>query len=567
MRPDALALTGGTGGRGGTGGIGDRTGATLRALRRMRRGHLRERASDTAFTVYVSVLALVIYGGGVYHKLSALAAEGGARTDQARILVAAAPALVAVHLLALLAVCRDATWRGPVTLSQPAISWLLPLPIDRGRLVRPRFRISLVAAVLGGAVLGVLEALVLGATAGIPVPRLIGAATGAAALLGLLAGGLSGLVVRYPAAAGAVRAASLPVTLAALGLAATADLAWSGRPVGAVTAAAEWSGPWGWAAQPLLAAAGHPVWSGPGQAVAVLALTAAALAGVVAADLTVAAISGLTLRSRSAAMARLAGSAMLLDPRGLALTARAARANARGIRRAGWRLPYPRRAWLAVPWRDATALLRAPSRMAWAAAMTCAAYLLGTLAAGASRGIVALVSVAGALTAGYLAATQLAEPARVDADDPRRAANLPYPFERLALRHAVVPAAVLAVLGLIAAGTTAAVAGSPAGIGLTLLAAPALAAGALVSAYRGPIPGALWLGVETPVGNTAGQQILVWYFGSPVVTVMLLLAPATDLLLGHAAPDRWVRDILWGLGVTGLLLLWASRRAAKIRGY
>jgi hypothetical protein len=552
VRANALVLAGDT---------GDQTTPTLRALRRMRRGHLRERASDTAYVVYAGTLALVIYGGGVYHKLSALASGGGAPADRTHILLAAAPALVAVHLLALLAVCRDATWRGPVTLSPPAVSWLLPLPIDRGRLVRPRFRLSATVAVLGGGVLGVLEALVLGATAGIPVPHLVGAAIGGAALLGLLAGGLSGLVVRYPAAARAVRAATLPATVAALGLVAMADLAWSGRSVRTLTIVAEWSGPWGWAAQPLLAAAGLPVWPGVGQAVAVLALAAAGLAGLVAADRAVAAVSGLTLRARSSVMARLSGSAMMLDPRGLALTARGARAG----RRRTWRLPHPRRSWLAIPWRDATALLRNPSRTAWAAALVCAAYLLGGLAGDANRGIVALAAVAGALTAGYLAAAQLVEPARVDADDPRRAANLPYPFERLALRHAVVPTALLAGLGLVAAGVAAAVAGSPRGVGLTLLAAPALVAGALVSAYRGQTPGALYVGVETPVGNTAGQQLLLWYLAAPVVAVVLLLAPATDLLLGRSAPERWVRDLLWGIGVAALLLFWASRRAAKLR--
>ncbi len=552
----------------------DSTTFTLRTLRQMRRRHLRERATETASIVYMTALALAIYGGGVYHQLSTLAESGGAPASQGRGLLAAAPALVAVHLVALLALSRDATWRGPVTLSPPAVSWLLPMPIDRGKLVRPRFRLSAMTTVLGGAAAGVLEALVLGASIGVPVPRLIGPAVGAGALLGLLAAALTGLVVRHPGAARAVRLATPPVVIATLGLAVTAYLAWSKRPVGTITDVVEWSGPWGWGAQPLLTAAGHAALPGsasPGPALpaaartaTVLALAGLGLAGLVAADRSIGSIPGASLRARSATMARLTGSTMALDPRGLALTARSAAATGRARRR--WRLPYPRRAWLAVPWRDATALLRSPSRLAWAAALVCTAYLLGGIAGHENRGVVALAAVAGALTAGYLAAAQLIEPARIDADDPRRAANLPYPFARLALRHAIVPATLLAGFGLVGAAVSAVVAGSPAAAGVTLLAAPALVAGALVSAYRGPIPGALWLGVETPMGSSAGPQILVWYLAAPVVTVVLLLAPASHLLLSRAAPGRWAPDIVWGFAVAGALLYWASRRAHSRRG-
>src|SRR5439155_100296 len=78
-----------------------------------------------------------------------------------RVLCAAGPALVAHHLLALQAKARDALWRGPVTVPAPAVAWLMPLPIDRARLLRPRYRISAVAAGLLGAAVGAIEALVL----------------------------------------------------------------------------------------------------------------------------------------------------------------------------------------------------------------------------------------------------------------------------------------------------------------------------------------------------------------------------------------------------------------------
>ena len=93
------------------------------------------------------------------------------------------------------------------------------------------------------------------------------------------------------------------------------------------------------------------------------------------------------------------------------------------------------------------ALLRAPSRVARAVAYSLGAYGFIALAAARPVGLVALAPVT--VVATYLAAAQLIEPARLEADNPLRAAQLPYRFGVLALAHGAIPAATLLTLGAI----------------------------------------------------------------------------------------------------------------------
>ena len=120
------------------------------------------------------------------------------------------------------------------------------------------------------------------------------------------------------------------------------------------------------------------------------------------------------------------------------------RAMTGGYGRVGFTLRPPLRKELVLPWRDLVALARAPSRLAWAAVLSLAAAGLGSLAAQAPRS--GLLSLAGALSLGYLAAAALCEGARLDADDTRRSAQLPFRYDRLVWRHAIVPCLLLAVL-------------------------------------------------------------------------------------------------------------------------
>jgi hypothetical protein len=537
------------------GEVAARTRETLALLRRMRRSHLREQAGSAAFAAYATVIGLVVYGGALLPWLRRLSAGGQPAADAGRFAAAAPPALVALVLLALLAVLRDALWRGPVTLPVPAVSWLLPLPIDRGRLLRPRLAVQLVLGVLGGGVFGAAAAVVLAAgLGGGRLGALLGPALAGGAAAGLLAVATSALVARYPLADRLVRRLGPVATVLALALAAQAGLAAYGHAAPALVRAELWSGPWGWAVAGAVHAGGTTQQGWP-VALAVLAVLALAVA-VVALRACVG-MPGRSLRARARSVAGLTSGLVAMDPRAAALEVRAAR----GAHTRAFRLPVPRSAALIIAWRDATALLRAPSRPAWTVVLTVAAGLLVALSATGSFAW-SLALLAAALVAGYLAVAQLVEPARLDADDPRRATHLPYPFDRLALRHTAVP---LALGGVLAeAGAVLAVAlGAPArALLVPVVAVPALVAAALVSAYRGPVPSAAIVGSDTPLGNIGMLQVLGWYAAGPLVAVVLLLPPLHVVIAGHATGPTTVNYVLWGWAVAAVLLWWSRRRAA-----
>ena len=176
-------------------------------------------------------------------------------------------------------------------------------------------------------------------------------------------------------------------------------------------------------------------------------------------DGRVAGLDARTLRDRADAVALVGASILALQPRRARLTVLAAQGHAPSTR---VRLPVPRRRWLVGPWRDATSLLRAPSRIVWSVLWLVVAVVLlaaswragvGPLDPGlaertASRarlGEKVLLGVPG-LVALYLSAAQLAEPARLDADDVRRMRIRPTAATRQALGHAVVPLLVLGAL-------------------------------------------------------------------------------------------------------------------------
>jgi hypothetical protein len=158
---------------------------------------------------------------------------------------------------------------------------------------------------------------------------------------------------------------------------------------------------------------------------------------------------------------------------------------------------------------------------------------------------------------------QLVEPARLDADDPRRAGHLPYRFDRLALRHAVLPLVLAGVLAEAGTAVVAGLTGSPVVLAVPPLALPALVAAALVSAYRGPVPASVQLGADTPLGNTGLLQVAGWYAAGPLTATILLLPPAHAVIGRTPAPQTLLNYVLWGLAVAALLTFWAVRRASK----
>ena len=135
----------------------------------------RERGA-TLSSLYVAALTVAIIGGILHRQL-------------AEVFWPPAPDSSGLAGASLVAVCFGVLYLalrrfGPLALSRPAASWLLPAPVSRRRLLLPSLRLAAIAA----AVIGALAAL---AIVGHVVPRVLAGAetallTTAGALLGLV---------------------------------------------------------------------------------------------------------------------------------------------------------------------------------------------------------------------------------------------------------------------------------------------------------------------------------------------------------------------------------------------
>jgi hypothetical protein len=489
------------------------------------------------------------YGAGLYLVIGLVIAarllrQSPARGATATWLVSGGIARTgaALLLLGLLATLRYATWQGPVVFRGPDVQWLLGAPLARVALVRVRLGRSLVAGAAAGALLGLGAFVLLQAELAIAAGPLLVAAVLGPAAVGLLAASLGWLVERSPAAARAVLRAS-PLALA---LAAALAL------VPAGTGAALWSGPWGWAMGPLAAAAGASVPGWPLQAALLLAATAAALLAAWARAGTVATEE---LARRAAARSGLAANLYNFDARGAVLVRRHSARGLLGVRRV--RIPRPRLPWLAVPWRDALALLRLPERLGWTGGLAGA----GVLAAAAEpdrRVVLAL-----AILAGYLAAAQLTEPLRADADQPDASRQLPWTWGQLLLLHCLVPALALAAIAAAAAALAAglgllhgtavwlALAGCPP-------AAAVLVAASAIAGQRGRLsPGTL--ATAYGLGEFGAPTYLFgWVAAGPLLAEVALGIPAATLRAAAGRPDALTN------AVAGAAILLLSTLAAEL---
>ena len=540
--------------------VPDSTEPTIALLRELRRGRARRQAASAAYWIYVVALLVAFYGGArlasAFHDLRHPPPPGA---QAARILHAAPAGLAALALLVLLLLLRDALWRGPITLPQVTVDWLLDTPVDRGRLLRPRFRVSAAATVAAGAAVGIvpaaaLVALGLGGDSAGHVLRLIAVAMASAALLFALGTAAAALIERYPAGERWLRRATPVAGVVAAAFAGLAAWAAFGQPPGVLTAVALWSGPWGWAAQGLTALAGGsaPLWP-----LATALLGAAALAALACAHGAAAGVPGSALRIRARTIGAMSAAVLSMDARGVAL----AYGGAAGSRRARFRLRPPRRRELVLPWRDLLALARAPSRLLGAAALELLA--VGLIAAAGLGGQLSLVPVACGLALGYLAAAWLCEGARLDAEDTRRSENLPFRSGSLAWWHAAVPCLVLLAVAAAPAVAIAVAAGDPRLAATAAVTVPVLVAGALVNVFRARFPPDLFDGVETPLGNTAAIQVIVWLAWGPVLAV----APMTVLLVSAVRPHHpgaLVRAVVVGGGLAAALGAYAARRARRL---
>ncbi|MFB6824899.1 DUF6297 family protein [Streptomyces virginiae] len=450
---------------------------------------------------------------------------------------------------------------GPVLLSPAEITWLLPLPGDRGRLLRPRLVRAVAVACAAALPTGALAAALALALQGerryevVPVALLVHLS------LACLAVGLGTVAEARPVLAGRVR-------LLGGGLAvAGATVLACGASAPAVTEVVAWSGPWGWAGSALSTAAGH----GPPLAWAV---TSACLAACAAGTLwrafrAVADIPTDALLTRARTGREAAQGATLLDVRALTLVLQSTGGRGGRLRRAA-RIPMPSSAWVVPLWRDAVVLLRHP----WRPALACAALVAGfaQLRVVADWAAEPGHGAAGPLKAAlvglllvvppYLAAVALSEPAYQDTDRPRRALLLPLSPGVLALSHLAVPVAVLWLAGG-AGRAVALLSGPPAGpLGAyataLLLAGPALVGTTLWGAYRGaPRYELLALSLDW----FAVVPFVLWRL-APLLAAAFVLAPYLWHVAYHpvAAPEA---NTLWLAARSAAVLAWTTHRVAR----
>jgi hypothetical protein len=250
-----------------------------------------------------------------------------------------------------------------------------------------------------------------------------------------------------------------------------------------------------------------------------------------------------------------------LDARRVGTAYRASTAKYGRVR---FTLPLPSRRELVLPWRDVTALLRAPSRLAWAALLSWSAIGLSALAVHTPGS--GLLTLAGTLSLGYLAAGNLCEGARLDADDTRRSSQLPFRYDSLVRWHAIVPCLTLTALAGIPSAVLAIESGRARLLPVLLAAIVVLVAGAMVNSYRGPLEAeALSYGYETPFGSSGGILVAIWYATGPLLSVAPLI------LLTHVAISS--RDgaipvvVVLALILAGWLGSIATRRARRLRTF
>ncbi len=515
-------------------------GPVLARLRARRRAHRPPgQRSDRLIGAYGAVLYVVIGVVIAFRLIRQRPASGAASSwltggGLARI-------GVATLLLGLLAALRHATWQGPVVFPLPEVQWLLSAPIDRGALVRLRLARALAAGVAVGAVLGLGTFVLLEAELGVPARPLLAAALLGPAAMGLLGAALGWLVERSPTASLVVLRAS-PLVLAA---AAVAALVPGG---GAGARAVLWSGPWGWAVGPVVAAAGGSV---PGWPIQAALLAAVAIAAALAAWSRAGAITTEELARRATARTGLAASLYSLDARGAAQARRRANRTLLGVRRV--RLRRPRQRLLAIPWRDALALLRAPARLGWALVLA-GAGVVAVAAEPDRRAVVAAGAVAG-----YLAAAQLIEPLRAEADQPDASRQLPLAWGDLLLLHCVVPTLALAVVGALGTGVAWVVGllGWPApwvALVACLPLAALLVLCAAVSGQRGRVSPAT-LSTAFGLGELGGPVYLLgWIALGPLLALVLLTVTATVVVDGGRQPGAIARA-LWSAAILVIAFL------------
>ncbi len=490
--------------------VGDPQIAAVRAWWRVRRpGPTLGKRLDTAYMVAITT---GILGALLYSTASSALGSWLTPTTMPEW----GPAVV---LVALVAVARWGTWQGPVVFAAPDVGVLLGAPLGRRALaMRPLARALGVAAGAAAVVAGVALVGLAGHRRGVDAGPAAGLVIGLA-LVGLL--GVAGAArVQCSARWARASAIAVPASLAVgAALVAVARTGATGRRV------VLWSGPWGWALRPVAGA----TTAASLLALALLLATTAVAVAAAARGFEPCPTERHAVRAeaRSGAVA----SAWALDARTARLSLRQAAGPARTQARR--RLRVPRRPELAVPWRDATAALRAGQRTLGCAALAAAAAVLAIAAA--DRGAAELVAALGT----YVAASVMLEPLRQEVDQPSTSrVLLRRPFGRVLLGHVAVPIVVLAT-GAALAGVGMAAAGAlPARGGAIALAAvavlPAIVLCAAMSSRRGGRLPVSVLAMGSTGDPSGGGIVVAWLLAWPAGAVALGALPLIYVARAHA---------------------------------
>jgi hypothetical protein len=535
----------------------------LKTVRRRRR---RDRRGRIAYALYIVALVVAIYGSSfVARAVRSVDGPPHASTATARLIDSLPAGMSGLWLLVMVALIRQATWRGPVLLSAADAEWMLAAPLSRARLLRPRLRASVLTGSTLAAVVAFMAALVLHGYGVAALGRLWPPLVASAVLVVAVGLSMGALVERFDVAGRVVLTWSPALAVVALLFGVFACARSAGAHLAWLQAVILWSGPWGWCSQLVdqafdASAAPWPAVAAPTGVIAVAML--------IFAGSTTPAIPARALRQRAATAQAVSAAVFLGETRDARLGVR----EGRGVRVSRRRLPMPLRSWLALPWRDTTSLIRSPAVLAWA--------LLGLGVMGAALRIAtghasqrhALVPLAIAMVAGYAAASQLIEPARLDADDTRRTRWSPYSAAQHARRHAAVPLLVLELVSVVVALVASPWLGERRTV-ITLVAAvlivPVLVAAAMVGSYRGRVPLELLLGgADIGFGPTGPLFLMLWYLYGPLAAIVggqLILA---RLVQAWHERGGIVSPILGALAasvaVSAVLYAWVGHRARKL---
>lgn len=403
----------------------------------------------------------------------------------------------ALLLLAVTLIARWGAWQGPVVFARADIGFMLGAPLSRSSLATPRLAWTLLRGAAASALAG---AVVLVGLAG--RGRSVTVGSGAGLIAGVALCGALAVALAWGAQCSARTSRLLGrlvpvVALLSAGLVVLARSGSAGREV------ALWSGPWGWATQAVAGVPGER-W---GAALGLLALSTGVACWIAIRHSNACSTERHAVRAeaREGAVASLSA----LDVRRAQL---ALRQVDDGRHRRAWRtrLRAPRHPNLAIPWRDATALLRAPGRLAEAALFTAACTTL------ALTNATHFLDAALAGLLGYLAVTRLLEPLRLEVDAPGASHNLLVRrFGQVLLSHVAVPMSIVvffAGLTTVVCALTHVITAQPGPLAaLTLVAFPAVALCAALSARRGGrMPISVLFFASGPDPSGGGIVILGW---------------------------------------------------------